>query len=170
MVRGRLDVTKRSVTLLDGGSEFMSSYGSGSIYKRGDIFWITYRDNGIKKFESSQSTVREDARRLLNKRLAEVAKGQTVADHKVTVGKLLDMVEQSYKRKKCASLPDLCRKIARLRVEFGSIPARKFGTQEIEAFRDQMEEAGKAQATTNRYLAIVRRGFYLGQKHHPHPL
>jgi hypothetical protein len=46
--------------------------GEARIWPRGRIFWIQYYANGIQHCETSHSERREDAERLLSKRLAEI--------------------------------------------------------------------------------------------------
>ena len=44
--------------------------GNGRIYKRGDMFFIAYSDHGRELRESTRSRNVEDAKRLLEQRLA----------------------------------------------------------------------------------------------------
>jgi len=64
--------------------------GDGGIYQRGKIWWITYRVNGEKVFESSKSEKDVDARKLLSKRMGEMATGVYVGPdaEKVTMAEL----------------------------------------------------------------------------------
>ncbi|TFG37255.1 MAG: hypothetical protein E4H44_05545 [Candidatus Aminicenantes bacterium] len=48
--------------------------GLGSVYRRGDIWWIKYIVRGRPHYESSKSTKEGEARRLLQKRLDEADK------------------------------------------------------------------------------------------------
>jgi integrase len=50
-------------------------YGDGSVYKRGNIWWIAYRVNGQQKNESSGSRNKEDALHLLRERQVSIGKG-----------------------------------------------------------------------------------------------
>ena len=47
----------------------------GSLYKRGDIFWIKYYRNGKPYRESSKTEKITEAQRLLKKREGEIAEG-----------------------------------------------------------------------------------------------
>ncbi len=55
-----------------------SRRGTGSIYKRGEVYWIQYYRNGKPYRESSYSTKEMDARKLLKRKLGEIAVGQFV--------------------------------------------------------------------------------------------
>ncbi len=48
----------------------------GSIYKRGDVFWIKYYRHGKPYRESSKSEEISKAKRLLKKREGEIAEGK----------------------------------------------------------------------------------------------
>src|SRR4029078_2923928 len=52
--------------------------GMGAVFKRGRTWWIRLPGHG--KSESSESTRREDAERLLEQRLAEAHIGRSVPD------------------------------------------------------------------------------------------
>lgn len=49
----------------------------GSIYKRGNIYWIKYYSNGKPYRESTKSSKEADAKRLLKKREGEISGGET---------------------------------------------------------------------------------------------
>lgn len=48
----------------------------GSIYKRGNMYWIKYYRNGKPYRESAKSTKESDAKRLLKKREGDIAQGK----------------------------------------------------------------------------------------------
>src|SRR5690606_7836809 len=52
--------------------------GTGRVYQRGNIWWIDYSFRGKRHQESSKSTKKSDATKLLRKRLAEMGRGQLV--------------------------------------------------------------------------------------------
>ena len=52
--------------------------GDGSIYLRGRIWWIKYSVNGEPVPESSDSDKESEARKLLKKRLGEIATGHFI--------------------------------------------------------------------------------------------
>ena len=66
-------------------------YGTGSVYQRGKMWWIRYYDQrGKRHFESSHSTLREQAERLLRQRLDQPV------DRKPTLNDILDQLEWDY--------------------------------------------------------------------------
>jgi hypothetical protein len=50
--------------------------GLGSIYQRGEVWWVRYHDGGREYRESSRSVERDDAVRLLRHRLAALNTGR----------------------------------------------------------------------------------------------
>jgi hypothetical protein len=55
----------------------MKPRGSGSVYRRGGVWWIKFYDRtGRARRESSGSEVKSDAEKVLRKRLGEVASGK----------------------------------------------------------------------------------------------
>ncbi len=51
-------------------------HGQGSVYQRGNIWWIKYHRDGEPFYESSHSDQRLDAERFLRKKLAEITLDQ----------------------------------------------------------------------------------------------
>jgi integrase len=87
--------------------------GEGSIYQRGETWWIAYYRRGKQKRESSYSTNREDAERLLDRKTKQLwAEKQGLQAfvpkaEKVYVDELLDALEKAYKVKLAAKLDEL---------------------------------------------------------------
>jgi ribosomal protein S6E (S10) len=52
--------------------------GMGRIFKRGPIYWIAYYHRGKEYRESSRSDSETQARKLLKKRIGEVANGHLI--------------------------------------------------------------------------------------------
>lgn len=50
-------------------------YGQGSLYKRGNLYWIAYRVHGKQKAESTGTGDKEAAEQLLLERLVEIGRG-----------------------------------------------------------------------------------------------
>src|SRR5262245_42430980 len=69
-----------------------SSYGSGTLFKRGKIWYVAYWVNGRQVQRSSRSTNIQDAKRLRDEILGKKARGEirNTAAEKVTCGELLD--------------------------------------------------------------------------------
>ena len=140
--------------------------GTAKPYLRGKIWWIRYSvpGQGQERFESSKSTHKNDAIRLLNKRRKEIDDRQ-VTSTDATVGDLLRLYLDDQKRQKRHSYKS-AEQWVRLHLEpaFGSMKAAKLETKHIESFVDQKQAADYENASINRYLAALRRAFTLGME------
>jgi integrase len=141
--------------------------GSGSIYQRGNVWWIQYCRNGKPYAESSKSRDRGEAERLLHQRLGEIAtdRFQGPASRWVTISQLCDLVIEDYKFRKLRSLKDVeWRTEKHLRVLIGGLRASEFGAAQVKSYASSRRSQGASDATVNRELAIVRRGFSLAMQ------
>lgn len=142
----------------------------GSIYQRGNIWWIKYYVKGRPVYESSHSVRDDDADRLLRKRLGDIATGtfRGIAPDRTTLDKLFDLVVADYKETGKRSLDDvLSRLTCHLRPKLGSIRAADFGTSAQSRYKaTRLREKAKP-ATINRELGILKRAFSLGSRHDP---
>src|SRR5260370_35173209 len=70
------------------------SDGSGTLYLRGDIWWVKIRVDGRPVYESSKSTKKSDAITLRDKLLARKARGELSGGsaEKALIAELLDDV------------------------------------------------------------------------------
>jgi integrase len=143
--------------------------GTSKPYLRGEIWWVRYKVPGEERerFESSKSTNKNDAIRLLNKRRKEIDDRQ-VTTTDATVGDLLKLYLEDQRRQSRHSF-NQAEGYVRLHLEpaFGPIKASKLQSNHIEAFIDQKQIAKYANATINRWLEALRRGYALGLKKLP---
>lgn len=136
----------------------------GTIYKRGNIFWIKYSNNGKPEFESSKSTKRTDARRLLNKREGEIAVGKLPGSYFDKV-KFSELAEDYLTECKINSLKALDRaelSVRHLKDTFGGLRASAISTARINAYKAKRLADKKAPATINRELGALKRILRLG--------
>jgi hypothetical protein len=97
------------------------TYGMGRIYQRGRIWWVRYYHNGQEFNESSQSEKEADAKKLLKKRLGEIALGRFVGPkaEKITFAELADDLLTDYRIRGRKSLNKLRFKVQPLLTAFG---------------------------------------------------
>jgi len=71
----------------------------GSIYKRGEVYWVKYYRNGKSYRETSKSTKESEAKRLLKKREGEISQGKIpgIVFEKVTFNELAEDYLQDYR-------------------------------------------------------------------------
>jgi integrase len=143
--------------------------GSSKPYLRGNIWWIRYKVPGEdrERFESSKSTNKSDAVRLLNKRRKEIDDRQ-VTSTDATVSDFLRLYLEDQKRQGRHSYKQADGYLRlHLQPAFGKIRASALTTKMIRAFIDQKQAADYANATINRWLEALRRGYTLGLKELP---
>jgi integrase len=135
----------------------------GTIFKRGNRYWIQFFDHG-KRFRESAKTERKGvAERLLVKRLAEVQAGTFggTAKTQTTVADLLDDLLSDYRRnEKSIDWAEILDR--HLRPSFGPIKANRITTQHLQRYIEQRLAAGRAAKTVNLELGFLRRAFNLG--------
>lgn len=148
-------------------------YGSGSLYQRGDIWHVQYREvkhlsNGktdyVRHRVSTHSSDRDFAQRFLNKKLQEIGgrRHRKVDPDELTYEDLRDAylaesVEKglrSVRRGKISSF-------TRLDKFFGGWYVKDFSVTGLKQFRQECRRTGLTDATTNRCIAALRRMFNL---------
>ena len=140
--------------------------GLGSIYRRGNIWWISYWVRGKPHAESSGSTNEADAIRKLKQRIAEAGRGRPIGNKidKTTLGDLLDMLVNSYKINR-QRLSAIRAPVAHLINHFGrDALAIDISTDRILKFISGRQDTGASNATVNRSLSALRRAYALGEK------
>lgn len=148
----------------------------GSIYTRpgSQHLWIKWYDaNGVPQRESVKSSSPEEARRLLDERLGDVARGEPVSlkAARLRVDTLLDNLERRYRIDGCA-LEAITANVRRLRAAFGRRRAAEVTGYQWNAYVDghrRMPEhpEGLSNATLNRDGAALRRAYSLARKDFP---
>src|SRR3954447_22319913 len=140
------------------------SPGTGKPYLRGRIWWIKYSVPGetAPRYESSNSTSKTDAIRLLNKRRSEIDNRQ-VTPANVLVSDLLELYLADQRRQARHSYPQAEGYVLlHLKPAFGKLKASTITTGVINRFIEQKQNANYANATINRWLEALRRSFTLG--------
>jgi len=139
----------------------------GSVYKRGETYWIKYRDaNEILRRESSESSDKVTAKELLLERELAAAKGRNVdmKAKKTTFEALTLLIINDYKINEYRSLGRLKRSLSHLSKYFGKKLARNISTDVINAYIIIRKDEGAAKATINRELSALKRMFNIACK------
>src|SRR4051812_5056926 len=143
--------------------------GTSRPYLRGKIWWIRYSVPGetTERFESSKSTNKSDAVRLLNQRRKQVDDRQ-VTRTTAAVRDLLQLYLADQKRQGRRSRKQ-AEGYVRLHLDpaFGKMRASDLNTRQISLFIDQKLAHPYAKATVNRWLEALRRAYALGMKQLP---
>lgn len=143
--------------------------GTGSVYLRGKIWWIKYYQNGRYFCESSRSKERDVANKALQRRLGEVASGTFVEPsvERTTILELVDLVVEDYKFRQLSSLPTVVWQRGVIEGTIGKLPAARVCPMTIKRYVIQRRQQKASDATINRELALVRRGFNLAMQLDP---
>ncbi len=144
------------------------SYGAGTIFQRGKIWYVSFWADGRQIQKSSGSTKRQDAVRLRDKLLGKKARGEMgpAAADKVTCGELLEDLLEHAKHNVKASTEKIWKLVveASLRPFFGHRRAANLSTAILKEYRRKRLAEGRSEATCNRELSMLRTAFNLGRK------
>ncbi len=127
------------------------------------IWWMGYSPKrGAKPVrESTHTTVRTEAERILRARVAAVDRGE-VDPGRITLTDLQRNVEADYENNGRRSSRNVTGAFARLADQFGAdTPARNMDAGAVEKYKVARRKAGAKNGTINRELAQLRRGLRL---------
>jgi integrase len=131
----------------------------GSLYKRGNVWWMKYYQNGRPIRESTETEKQTEAKRLLKLREGQVAQGKRVipraerlrfedlaagflADYQINGKRSLDKANVSVKR---------------LQKAFAGWRASRITTADVQRYAADRKAEGASNATINRELAALKR-------------
>lgn len=131
------------------------------------VWWIRYRrTRGAKETcESSGSTDRRAASRLLAQRLADVSRGKAVGPEvtRTTFDDVARMLEDDYRVNARRSERRMLQSLTHLRAFFADMRAADIGPDTVTAYARQRVDAGAKNATVNRELSALKRAFHLAK-------
>ena len=134
------------------------------IYQRGKTWWITYFVGGRQKFESSRSTKKSDARKLLDIRKGAAREGRlrlikSKAPHFDDYARrfLLTVLHPNTQKRYRSSVRNLEACIGKMRLS-------DIRSDAIEDFKEKRLSDGVRTATVNRDLAVLRRMMKLAER------
>jgi integrase len=145
----------------------------GSIYKRGNVWWIAYVRDGQQFCESSRNRAtgakgtHADGTRLLQLREGDVAKGLPVSPEigRMLFSEALQDVLRDQKANARRAIDSTQRRIdLHLLPYFKSRRIAEVTTTQVRAYVEHRREAGATAATINRELSVIRRAFRLAHR------
>jgi integrase len=118
--------------------------------------------------ETTGFSNKADAENLLKQRIGEVAAGRRVGPERATIADLCALVVEDNRLRKLRDAQHVeWRYKAHIEPVLGSLLVSRFGSAQIRQYVTQRRAAGASDATINRELAILRRGFRLGAQEDP---
>lgn len=146
--------------------------GDGRVFRRGQVWWVAYYQDGREYRESSTSRQRKEAVRLLRQRIGEVAAGtiqyrpvsRRTRTRTVTMNDLFDLVENNYKLNNRTS-PANGSFLRRLRRRFGGYTAQACTSLAIAHYMADMQRQRRKPETINREIVVLRSAFRLACQH-----
>lgn len=137
--------------------------GTGGVFQRGAVWWLRYSYRGRKIRETSASTRRADAVKLLRRRLSEMGAGRLVGPdaERTTFEALAAMLLDDYGLNGRRSERRVRAALAHLRAFFTFARVPDMTSDRIGAYIRLRQEAGAAPATIRYELACLRRAFTL---------
>jgi integrase len=137
--------------------------GMGRVFKRGTTYWVAYYHRGKEYRESSESENESAAKKLLKKRIGEVAQGRLLGANqdRLTFNDLAQALLADYLINGRRSLRSARLSISHLRKFFGFDRAVDITTDRIKAYAADRQKAKAANASINRELAALKRMFSL---------
>ena len=141
----------------------------GSIYKRGGVFWIKYYRNRKPYRESSGTTKKMVAKKLLERREGEISRGKmpSVLFEKINFDQLAEDFLRDYRINKKRSLVRAENSVNHLKRFFEGYSVPNINSPRIKAYIEMRLEEGAANATINRELAALKRMLSIGAKQTP---
>jgi len=141
----------------------------GSIYKRGNIYWVKYYRAGKPYFESSRSTKESEAKALLKKREGQIAEGRFkgLRVEKVRFEELAQDFINDYKVNSKKSLDKAERSVKHLKTFFEGMRAIDITTDKVRTYILTRQEDRAKNGTINRELSALKRMFNLANQMTP---
>src|SRR2546422_155761 len=131
----------------------MRARGLGRMYKRGNIWWVQYWFRGKLHRESTKSKKQKAAKDLLQKRNAEMGKGQLLGPsvERTTFENLKDMLVTDYKINGRKSLERVNSSVKHLSAFFGESRAVDITADRVAAYiKSRLEATPPAKPATIR--------------------
>jgi integrase len=145
--------------------------GTGRIFLRGGIYWISYCVDGKERRESAHTNNYDKAERLLNRRIVEMEDGRLPApakQRKKSIDDLLDDLVRDYIERKKRSASAVPSHLIWLRQALGDKRAASVTKAELTQYVLDRRAAGDAESTIRKHLQLLGQAYRL-QKAIPMP-
>jgi integrase len=137
---------------------------TGSLYKRGKVWWMAYMVDNRQHCESTKTVNKKTAAKILNIRVTGIIEGRyrLPKSNPPKLDKWAAQFLESISNPTTKRTYKSCIKI--LIHFFGSVPVSRIGCEIIEEFKMARAKAGVGPAAINRNLAVLRRLLKLAER------
>jgi hypothetical protein len=147
------------------GKDMNRPRGTGRIYlqKRSSMWWIQYYRKGVMYRESTRTSDKGKATRLLILRLAAVTE-ETILEAEFERVRVAELAEDFFREARNNGMPAVDAEARwRLHLEpfFGPLRARQIADHWVDEYIYKRQQSGAANTTINREPGILRRMFNL---------
>ena len=141
----------------------------GSIFRRGEIYYIAYCINGKQIKESTKQSKYKVAKEMLANIEAEISQGKTPysAFRNATFEDLVELIKADYMKRGRKSWDTTEIRVNNLKRFFKGYTTSRITTKAIDKYIAMRLEEGLSEVTVNRELAALRRMLNLGYKATP---
>jgi integrase len=140
----------------------------GSVYKRGDLYWITFSHQGRKYRHSAKTDKKREAEKLLAFYLGQVAreefKGFEQPHAPLTLFTLLDTFIADYADRGMRDVQITTYRAERLRTFFKDVPVEHITEHRIRQYKAHRRKLGRSGSTVNREVQLLGQAMRLAQR------
>jgi integrase len=139
----------------------------GSLYQRGEIWWVKYYENGRPRRESTRTTKETEARRFLKEREGRVATGQPILQRgdRILYDEVAQDLRQHYHMTGSRDLEEAEDRLKHLDAFFAGKRIATMDSVAITAYVAKRQREGASNSTINRDLAVLNRMMRLAYEH-----
>jgi len=147
----------------------MAAYGDGGLYARGGVWYarLYYRGRLVRESLHTEDRTLAERRLVALRRQRERGTYQDPATRRLTVNELLDDLLIHLEVRGAAGLAKACSTLKAVREDLGHVVARELETSAIERAQQSWLRQGKAPATVNRRLELLRQAYRLAGRRTP---
>ena len=139
----------------------------GSLYKRGNVWWVKYYRNGRPIRESRGTEKETEARRVLKEREGRVATGQPILPRadRIQYGEAAKDLRQHYETTGSRNREEAEYRLKHLDAFFAGRRIAAIGSADMTAYAAKRQGEGASNATINRELETLSRMLRLAYEH-----
>src|SRR5262249_23051214 len=142
-------------------------HGDGALYQRGRVWWIKLYVDGRPRYESTGTESYEAARRVLDARRGQRAKGELLHARidQITYSEAAQALREPYRVTGTRVLAEANLRLGHLDAFFAGRRLASLGPKDAERYALARQQQGAGNATVNRELAVLGRMLRLAFEH-----